>query len=614
LNGKQVSEVASIPAGAGQSDQPRGADYKEVVQAFGRVSAALGDFRELDGLLHLIAEQICELVGVSRCSLYLRDKTSGLFRGQVGHWHHNIDQRVKRLVSGIDADGFTAQILATKSPVVVSDTRADPRPVRSTMREWRIRSMLGVPMLLRDEIIGIIYLDDEDRLRAYTPEHAAIASAFADLAAVAISQAQLTTDLRARLITVGRQNRAMRQANEAEERLTSLALNGDSVQAIAEAVADLTQKAVSIHDGSQRRIAGAIPPDAEEASLPQLLEPGFRDHAEVRAALAGIIGGKAEIVEPIPRAGISRRSLVAPVMIRGELWGSLIVAEHSRLTPTDVQIARRAATIVAWEMSAERRAVAATDDARGSLLAELLRGPRNVDALVRRADYLGIDLDREHFLCLIRGGDSKLTAEMVVDLVDGDAGVMATETEEGIVVLLPLAGLATEHESPGAAAKAALAVLGGDTRVAISAPCRAIAKYHAALADARQVLRCIDTICGPEIRVLSVEDLGPGRLLFATSDPKEIDRFTAETLGTLLDGTKASEELLRTLDAFFDAGRSVRKAAIALDVHENTIRYRLGRIEAVASLDILNDSAAQFNVQMAMIGRSLRGTVAATAA
>lgn len=606
MNGNPTADAV----GSGAAVQPPAslerADYKEVIHAFGKVSAALGDSRELDSLLHLIAEQICELVGVRRCSLYLRDKSSGLFRGQVGHWHHNIDQRVKRLVSGVNADRFTAQILATRSPVVVKDTRADSRPIRSTMREWQVRSMLGVPMVLREEIIGIIYLDDEERRRTYSEEDAAIASAFADLAAVAISQAQLTADLRARLLTVARQNRAMRQASAAEERLTSLALNGGSVQAVAEAVAELTGKAVSIHDSSLRRIAGAPRPDAEEPALPTLLDEGGRKEPAVQSALEAITGGEPEIVEPIARAGIGRRSLVAPVMIRGELWGSLVVAEHSRLTSADAQIASRAATIVAWEMSAERRALEATEDARASLVGELVRGARDVDAVIRRSDYLGIDLRRERFLCLV-AGDGSLSAAAAIEALGKETGALATDSDgEGETILLLPVGDAPD---PAAAAKELLTGLPGEVRAAISAPCASIEDYPAALADARQVLRCIDTVCGPDVRVLSVADLGAGRLLFANSDPKEVDRFASETLGDLLDMGKTGEELLRTLGAFLSNGHSVRKAALELDVHENTIRYRLSRIDATSGLDILNDSDDQFNAQLALIALELRGAL-----
>ena len=88
--------------------------YLAAIRAFGDVAGALGDVREIDELLHLIAKHICELVGVQRCSVYLRDQDSGLFRGQVGHSDHDIDARVKRLVAGVAADEFTGEILAPK--------------------------------------------------------------------------------------------------------------------------------------------------------------------------------------------------------------------------------------------------------------------------------------------------------------------------------------------------------------------------------------------------------------------------------------------------------------------------------------------------------------------
>src|SRR5690606_41757075 len=46
------------------------------------------------------------------------------------------------------------------------------------------------------------------------------------------------------------------------------------------------------------------------------------------------------------------------------------------------------------------------------------------------------------------------------------------------------------------------------------------------------------------------------------------------------DGT-----LLETWRAFVDADGRVKGAAAALDVHENTVRYRLGKIKGLTGLD-----------------------------
>jgi DNA-binding PucR family transcriptional regulator len=110
--------------------------------------------------------------------------------------------------------------------------------------------------------------------------------------------------------------------------------------------------------------------------------------------------------------------------------------------------------------------------------------------------------------------------------------------------------------------------------------------------------------------VLSADDLGAGRLLLATSNPAEVERFAEDTLGPLLDGTDSNADLLATLDVFFENGRSIRRAATALDVHENTIRYRLGRIEDALGLPVATGADAQLTAQLALLVLRLQGRIA----
>src|SRR5690606_13487604 len=63
--------------------QAGGADLRRALVAFSRVAAAADDSSDLDGLLHVVARHICELVGVERCSIHLRDEKAGLFLGCV---------------------------------------------------------------------------------------------------------------------------------------------------------------------------------------------------------------------------------------------------------------------------------------------------------------------------------------------------------------------------------------------------------------------------------------------------------------------------------------------------------------------------------------------------
>jgi hypothetical protein len=60
---------------------------------------------------------------------------------------------------------------------------------------------------------------------------------------------------------------------------------------------------------------------------------------------------------------------------------------------------------------------------------------------------------------------------------------------------------------------------------------------------------------------------------------------------------------------FFDCGRSVRRSALELGVHENTIRYRLARIEDATGLAFGTSSDDEFTAQVALLVLRLDGAL-----
>src|SRR5215217_3021014 len=102
--------------------------------------------------------------------------------------------------------------------------------------------MPGVPLVLRGEVKECVFRENEDQQQRYTPMESEIASTFADIAAVAIAQAQMTSRLRHSLRTVARQNDLLRRAAAMDDKLTALVLAGGNLAEIAQAVAELTGK------------------------------------------------------------------------------------------------------------------------------------------------------------------------------------------------------------------------------------------------------------------------------------------------------------------------------------------------------------------------------------
>ncbi|MDA0160321.1 GAF domain-containing protein [Solirubrobacter ginsenosidimutans] len=614
----QVNVPALSADQLGDAGQYEAVAYRKAIQAFSDVAVALNDATDQCSLLHLIARKICDLAGASRCSVYLRDEETGLYRGQVGHAGHDIDAEVKRLTAGIPADHFTHEIVETRKPVHIRDALHDPRPIHSTMRHWGVRSMVGVPMVLRDEVIGIIYLDGEDAPRAFSDADVAIAAVFAQLAAVAISQAQMNARLRESFGTVARQNDILRRVAALDDRLTNLVIKGANVREIVQAVSDLTGKSCALYDAGYQRLASAVPPGEDGFVIPRLLEPEFLGHPEVVAALEGIDPVRSTVVGPIARAGLLHRYLVAPVTIRDERWGTLVVMAHTaHFGPLDQRICRRASTMIALDLSAERRIMASEWDAEATFVSGLVDSARDHDDVRRRADFLGIVLDQPHVFCLLSpysGAplDVRAVREAFVTAAPG-ARVMTGATPDGVVVLLPAepdATRASAVETARATLEAARTTL-GEPLAALSVPCSDAEAYPRAYAQVRQVLQCIRAFHGPgSTRVLAADELGAGRLLLMGADAAEADRFVDETLRNMLADSGAPD-LLLTLVRFFEDQRSVRRVAAHLDVHENTVRYRLAKIEELTGLPVRTDSDAQLSVQLALLVLHLRGRLQA---
>jgi purine catabolism regulator len=69
---------------------------------------------------------------------------------------------------------------------------------------------------------------------------------------------------------------------------------------------------------------------------------------------------------------------------------------------------------------------------------------------------------------------------------------------------------------------------------------------------------------------------------------------------------RANGDLVNTLEAYLDHGGALAEAAAALNVHRNTLLYRLGRIQAIAGVN-LKDVQERLNVHVALKGYRLKG-------
>ncbi len=593
----------------------------DVVASFDALAGALSAEVGLDDFLRLLAERMCTMLGIARCAVYLRDDEGGVFRGRVAHpTRREADAWMSRSVAGGEADRFTQEIVRSKKPVFIANVRDDPRPMHSAMLDWGIWSMLGVPMLMRDEVIGLLFIDNGEVPYVYSETAQLRAAALASLGAVAVAQVRRGAEMRDTLESVVRQNRILRQVWAMDDQLSKQVLEGASLEEIATSLASMTNHPCAIYSPAFVRLAlGAGPGD--EATVPRLMDEDVRTIPEVAAALAGLQPGEPRLIGPMPAMGLHRRHLVARAGSCGETAGYVVLMDHRRnLTTVDAMLARRAATMVALTVSAERRALDADAHARESLVRDLVHELDESASLMRRARFHQLDLAAPHVVALMTSRDadpgstptlSDVTA--IVQRLGLPEPSFYAGHERGVVLLVPIPA----DSSPRAGVAAAKVVIQGlidqlptDGAViaGVSPVCYSVDDYPRALSECESVVKCMASLlAGDAVRVLAADDLGAGRLLLASSTPEMSERFALDAAGALLEPDQDRQQLLATLVAFCESHRNVRATGAALRVHENTVRYRLGKIAELTGLDVAANAEDQLTAQLAVLVFKLRG-------
>jgi len=156
--------------------------YQELYE----VAAILNSTRDHQAVLHAIVACVAKAVGAKGCSLMLLtpDKKVLLHTGAYGlsGWY------VRK--GPVSADKSISESLEGK-PVAVLDATKDERiQYREQAKKEGIVSILSVPMMLREEIIGVIRVYTAEP-RQFTPEDIYFVGAVAHLGAIALENARL---------------------------------------------------------------------------------------------------------------------------------------------------------------------------------------------------------------------------------------------------------------------------------------------------------------------------------------------------------------------------------------------------------------------------------------
>jgi purine catabolism regulator len=350
----------------------------------------------------------------------------------------------------------------------------------------------------------------------------------------------------------------------------------------------------------------------------------------------GLLGNVSErliVVRSSSIVGQPTAVALRPLTLRGAIEGYLaLVGPADDFVDFDHQVADRAASVLAIELAKQSAVVEARLRLQGDFLTELLDSPTPPEEpLLERARRLGYDLSRSHLVFVLRprednetrnGSNPQRGEQRFVDatrrrLVLADVTTLLRERDGSIQVLMPC-----PPELDPTDAEASLAwverlrssleeSLAPDAVSVVAGVGRTPGTDTTAYAAMREATRAADiaaSMAGDSPGTLHFARLGALRLIFHLADNPELRAFQRDVLGPLeTSDTARRSEFIRTLEAFLRAGGNHMRAARDLNVHRNTLIYRLERIQELLGGANLEDPEMRLNVQLALKIRAALG-------
>ncbi len=175
----------------------------EELTAVNAIARALASSLELKGVLKILAQRTAQAVGADRCAVSLRQGghlvlTMGQFAD--GHTDPALWEKFKDIVGSyrVEEDAAHDEAMRTRRPVAIEDAARSPLVPRHWVQEFGCRSLLVVPLVWHDDVIGTLTLDRTDAPHAWSREQIDMATTIADQAALAIENARLYAESEAR--------------------------------------------------------------------------------------------------------------------------------------------------------------------------------------------------------------------------------------------------------------------------------------------------------------------------------------------------------------------------------------------------------------------------------
>ena len=600
---------ASVPLGAGQKSRSAFSSLDQRSRDYGvrrlitllEVARMLTSELDLAEIVHQVLVRAIEVIPAADAgTLYLAESETGrlIVSDSVGFGPSIFNLSLEPGEAAAGRAFVAGRGAIYPDPEAVQEALANAKP--ETYREFRKASLrspqaaMAAPLIFKGTRLGALVVDALLGEATFTPTDLAMLEDFAQIAAIAIVNAQLygsehTKRVRLEVLNdeITRQRDDLNKRLSALDSMSEIARQELGLPALANRLADLTSSRAYILDGLMR-VRSAERDQANTDHLKELLR------SERCLELLRRVGQDHHrhtvVVDSV-------QLTVSPIVSGPDLLGYVLLEATTPASPNvNEGLSDMAALIASTVFVRERALEEGLGRRRADLLGRLLDG----DAPKSASSFRALPPPLRLAVGKVRASGTNQGQGRTDDNILREVRSVA---EQVLRASATATVAAIHHES----VVLAWSVAEREGRFNATEKLEAIASLVESSTGARVRFALTEVISDPqlipqfyqearlsaEIRpwrgsaVVDAAGLGAYRFIIGASSSRHVLDFSRRTLGKVMEhDEKRNGELLGTLRTYLENRSSVSLAAQVLGVHVHTVQYRLRRLEELTGLSL----------------------------
>lgn len=485
--------------------------------------------------------------------------------------------------------GITGLVAKYKKPFVVSDLENEKYLIdsltKTLIEKEDIRSLMGAPLLVKDKLIGLIYLARKSPYSS-SDVHIKMLTYYCSQVAIAINNARLyANELR---------------ISELHRNIFEVALD-QGYDSIVQKLAEFINQPIMLMDEYGHIICSIFPSKVKNKTHTE-----FEHHKEIYGKI--LSHTKRLLVETILEFQHNHVFYtVFPVDFHERTVAYLVIPKSfdDQYDHIDFMAIEQSKNILSLKISKERTSTEVELRLRQDFLYDLIHGLESEEDLSRRGRHLNISLEEHHQILVLsplcEESQTKQingTLEKIRYKLTGSGLPLSMVNSQKLIVSVPF----SKTDSLARSILTDLEKYNSDTNavIGVSKTVTGLSGYKKAYEEAKKAAE-FAVHFNKKGEILHFDQLGIVGVMFEGNNFDSMKEFCEKYLGALMNYKYTNgTDLIYSLQVFLDHESVIQSAAEELHVHYNTLRYRLKRIEEIIELD-LKDPQTKLNLRIALL-------------